>query len=364
MKKLLVCIGAIVCVSLLSGCASTGMPAISVDTAALKSGTFADGYSTVGEVLSQTQVDVIPKYPGTVEQAFVAVGDNVSAGQPLFQLDTTDIDKQISDLQASISTGSTQKSLALSQAEGARDQALLAATYPPEGTSPQVHDQLVAAYHAAQAQVDSLQAQDPLQQAQQQLQTLKNTKNDYTVTSPISGVVVSKNIVTGGMAGQTMPAYTVSNLDQVIVSTSVPKDEIDKLAIGGDAQVFTSDGSAIQTQITTLSSAANAAGLFMVQVTVDNKDSLFKQGMTANMVLVASQTQSLIVPPDSVVTSGRDAYIFVADNNTAKKIPVKVLGRNADQISIAPVSGTLTAGTQIVTTGANMLKDGDPIKTK
>ncbi len=213
-------------------------------------------------------------------------------------------------------------------------------------------DTATAAVQSAKAAVNT---------SQTQLENLKSQVKEYTVTSPIDGVIISKNVVLGAMATQT-PVYTVANIDQVTITMSVPKNEINKLTLGGKAEVFYADQSSVLTQITALSNSANAANLYMVQVTVENKDNAFKAGMDAKVVFIEKQDKSIVVPFDSVVSSGKDNYVFVDENNIAKKIPVKVLGKNADEIAIEPIEGSLSDDAQVVTHNANMLKDGDSIK--
>ena len=402
-------IAAIICACLLSGCASAER-AIPVGAADVRVGTFSNGYATVGEVKPETQVDVMSKYSGTVEQTFKEAGDEVLAGDALLQLDTTSVMNQIKSAQAafdqtnatvaqaklqyqaavenaSVSYDTAQlaqqqaqndydnsKSLfeagaisktALDAAQLAKERADASAATAKTAldTARQnlaIYTRTITTQNTDSAAVEAGGAQAAVNAARTQLDISKTQMEDYTVTSPIDGIVISKNVVDGGTTGQG-PVYSVANIDIVTISTAVPKEEINKLSLGGKAQVFYADNSSVETPITAISNSANASNLYMVQVAVENKDHYFKPGMNARIVFVESQNRSIIVPYESVISAGKDNYIFIAENNQAKKIPVKVLGKNSDEISIEPVGGDLAEGAQVVTRGAGLLKDGDYI---
>ena|GEM_PF-2258743 len=391
---------AAICVSFLVGCGAASDKTISVSVADLKTGTFSSGYDTVGEVKPETQVDLIPKYSGKVEKTYKEAGDEVSVGDILLQLDTTSVANQVKSAQAAldqtnaaVAQNKLQYQAAADNASVAYDTAVLAQQqaqndYDNSKTLFDAGAVSKAALDAAElarekANAASATAKTALDTARKnlaiyiqsggadaavsasetQLDSSKNQMDDYTVTSPIDGVVISKNTVEGGMTGQS-PVYSVANIDRVAISTAVPKEEINKLSLGGKALVFYVDGSSSETQITAISNSANASNLYMVQVTVDNKDHAFKPGMDARIVFVEKQFSSLIVPFESVVDDGKDSYIFIALDNKVKKVLVNVLGKNSDEIAIEPISVDLSGASQVVTQNANLLKDGDTITIK
>ena len=413
MKKLLTGLIVLVCLSLLGGCGETADKTISVGMAAVRVDVFNNGYATVGVVKPETQVEVVSKYSGTVERTFKETGDTVLAGDILLQLDTTPVMNQIKSAQAALdqtNVAVTQTRLqyktALDNARIIYDSAQLAQQLAQSDyenmkilfeagavaksaldSAQSVLDKADAAFASAETALDSAQknfdiyTRDISEQAgagaqnesavggaeaavnviQTQLEILRSQMDDYTITSPIDGVIINKNAVAGGMIGQT-PVYTVADIDKVNISTAVPKEEINKLSLGGNVQVFYNDHSSVETPITAISNSANAANLYVVQVDVDNKDHLFKPGMNAKMVFVESREKNIIVPFNSVVSAGKDNYIFIIENDQAKKVFVKVLGKNSDEISIEPIDANLNEKVQVATHNAGLLKDGDSVK--
>ncbi|MCL2492870.1 MAG: efflux RND transporter periplasmic adaptor subunit, partial [Clostridiales bacterium] len=254
-----------------------------------------------------------------VKEIYVSVGDNVTEGQPVCQLDTTDIDQQISNAEASISSSQAQDNLAYTQAEGARDQALLAATHPPAGTTSQQQQQLNDAYHNAQAQVDKLQLQNSSQQQQQQLQTLLQTKDDCTITSPISGAVTSINAMVGlsqndqssGSSSSSTSVGTsglmvVQDLSQLEIPATIA--EYDAVTLSpGLAVKITSDAIADKTwngTIKTISPVAtDTSGNFTATILLSDPANGLTPGMSTKMQIeVKSVKNAYAVPFDAVVT--------------------------------------------------------------
>ena len=393
---------------MLAGCTKTVDKAIPVGVAAVRTDNFSNGYATVGVVEPETQVEVVSKYSGTVEHTFKEVGDPVVAGDILLQLDIKPVMNQIKSAQAILDQTNVTVAQTKLQYQTALENAIISynsaqltlqqtqnsfdntnTLFESGAVSKSELDTVQSALDKAIATTDTAKtvlaaAQNNLDiyiqetsaiesnsalsgseaavnVPQTQLEILQSQLKDYTVISPINGIIIKKNAVTGGMVGQS-PVYSVANIDQVILSTAVPKEEINKLSLGGIAQVFFADKSYLETPITALSNSANAANLYMVQITVENPDHYFKPGMNAKIVFVESQNKNLVVPFNSVVSSGKDHYIFIIEDNTAKKVFVKVLGRNSDEIAIEPLGVIINENIEIAAYNANLLKDGDTIK--
>ena len=398
-KKFRPVIIAAICACLFSGCGGAVNKAIPVDVATVRLDIFSNGYATVGEVIPEAQVDVMSKYSGTVEQTFKDVGDEVFAGDILLQLDIASVLNQVKSAQAAFDQTNAAVSQAKLQYQSAADNASVSYDSAKSALQQAQKDYdnsktlfesgaiSKSAFDAAELTLDKAKAaeatanntletarkslalyntqtaggaQAAVSAAQTQLDISKSQMEDYTVTSPIDGIVISKHAADGGMTGQG-PVYSVANIDRIIISTAVPKDEINNLSLGGKVQVFYPDNSSVETRITAISNSANTANLYMVQVAVDNKDHSFKPGMNASIVFVESQNKSIIVPFESVVTAGKDKYIFIAEDNKAKKVYVEVLGKNSDEISVAPVGAGISENARVITHNANLLKDGDSI---
>ena len=72
-----------------------------------------------------------------------------------------------------------------------------------------------------------------------------------------------------------------------------------------------------------------------------------------------SKNNSIAIPLNAVQRSASGDYVFVADNNTAKKKVVKLGATSGGQIEV--LNG-LTNGDKLITQGASEVEDGDKIK--
>lgn len=74
----------------------------SVETLTLSEGTI-ESYKTISaNILAENEVAVIPKVGGTVSKVHVKVGDQVKAGDILFEIDSKDIEIQVKSAQSSV----------------------------------------------------------------------------------------------------------------------------------------------------------------------------------------------------------------------------------------------------------------------
>jgi RND family efflux transporter MFP subunit len=122
-------------------------------------------------------------------------------------------------------------------------------------------------------------------------------------------------------------------------------------------------------RVSRMSSAADTVTRnFEVEVAIPNKDHLLKVGMIGSLQLAnadgGSHASALQVPLAAVVQAKDGKYgVFVVSESSAGEIArlhsVDIGAVNGTEISV--VNG-LQAGDRIITTGANLLKDGQRVE--
>jgi HlyD family secretion protein len=150
------------------------------------SSTFTESISGIGIVEPASELIAVgTEIPGIVRRVYVKVGDQVTTGTPLFQLDQREIDAQIGSLKAALSSAQLQ-------AEEAKSQfATLEALHDRRAVS---KDEFVRREYAAKvgkAKVAEIQAQ---------LREALTTKARLTVGSPMNGEILEVNIRPGEFA--------------------------------------------------------------------------------------------------------------------------------------------------------------------
>lgn len=102
-----------------------------------------------------------------------------------------------------------------------------------------------------------------------------------------------------------------------------------------------------------------ASRSFAVEVKLPATKTL-RPNMTAILKIADySKSGSLVVPLKAIQRSEQGDYVFVNENGTAKRVPVKEGNTYDNQTEI--LSG-LSAGQQLIVMGASDVEDGDKIK--
>ena len=160
-------------------------------------------------------------------------------------------------------------------------------------------------------------ASETLRSAQISMENLQDTMNNYTITAPISGTVIEKDVKAGDAltSGTTLCVlYDLSYLEMVI---NVDELQVSSLSVGQSVQV-TADAVPDKTyvgEVTRVSMKGSTSGgttTYPVTVRIDDIDGL-RPGMNANAeIVVANATSALCVPNAAIVRGG---YVLVTKDS-------------------------------------------------
>lgn len=369
MKKVGTLMTAAVCVSLAcSACGGKqaggmeGSVAVAVETEEIAERSIEQYVSISSKISAEKEVLVIPQTSGTVKKLYVSLGDTVTAGQTLFQIDSTNAQIQVQQAQGSYSS-------AESNVETCRIQ------YEDLQKSLEQTEKLYEIGAASQNELEDMQSK--VEQAKLQLDTAeKNLQytaaaalssaqkqlNDTSVKAEISGVVSEINITEGGMAGQTA-AMTLVDTKDLKVAFSVSEDIINLISVGSKVYVTVDavSAEAMEAEVTGVSTAADSAtGLYNIEAKLQNTNGELKPGMFANIRLVVEKKENVIsVPLNTVLEKNGEKYVFVVDeNNIAHKTAVKTGLKNDEYIEITE---GLSLHDIVVTKGQDFLSDGSAV---
>jgi HlyD family secretion protein len=226
--------------------------------------------------IEMTEAEVSFKIPGRVEERLVSEGETVTAGQVVARLDSRELgqEKALRQAQVSSAQAALAELLAGSRAEEiAQSQALLERAqadrerarveferqkrlYQREVISTREYDLARTTYDGAEAKVrearESLalvkkgprqekidQARASLRAAEQALAQAQ-TRLDYSVvSSPLSGIVLSKNIEPGEVVSAGTPVVTVGEVSQVFLRAYINETDLGRVKIGQKVKVTT-----------------------------------------------------------------------------------------------------------------------------
>lgn len=196
------------------------------------------------------------------------------------------------------------------------------------------------------AQLDQAAAQ--LEQTQSQL---KNT----TVTSPVSGVVLEKNISVSEMASQSSIAYVISN-NNTAVTFGVTQTVAQTLSIG-EYITFEEGNDVYQARIVEIASQIdNSSGLFTVKALVDLEGRSLLSGVAVKVTATTNIVQNIqTIPSYSLYYDGQLPYVYVIDaQNKAKKVYIEI-GLIGDYV-VEVISGLEDNDKVVTSWNANLLE--------
>lgn len=276
------------------------------------------------------EVTIIPKAMGEVTGVYVELGQKVTKGTVLFELDKTQIATAYNQAKASY----TDAQVNLSRIE---------TLYKEGAVSLQQYEQAKTGYTIAKESYTS--ASDGM--------------SNYVVTSPIDGYVTSINVDTGGVASQSMPAATIANIDKLEIDTSISETIINKIKVGDKVNVLVSSVSdtPLSGTITALSPAPAAGSLtYPMKVTLDNENAEVKPGMFAEVVITSDKTADVIALPSSAVLikSGKTVVATIEDG---KKVVFKDVVVGVDNGDLAEIKSGIKAGDTVVVEGQYYLEE-------
>lgn len=301
---------------------------IKVTTASLT--TLENTSPLTGRLEPIEEVTIIPKAVGEVTSVNVELGQKVSKGTVLFELDKTQVATTFNQAKASYADAQ----LNLSRME---------TLYKEGAVSLQQYEQAKIAYTVAKETYTS--ASDGI--------------GNYTVTSPIDGYITSINVDKGGIASQAVAAATIANIDKLEIETSVSEAIINNIKVGDKVNVLVSSVSSdpFPGTITALSPAPAVGSLtYPMKVTLDNESVSIKPGMFAEVIITSDKTEDVIALPSAsvMIKSGKTVVAVIEDG---KKVVFKEVIVGVDNGQLAEIKSGIKVGDTVVIEGQYYLEE-------
>ncbi|KRA48224.1 efflux RND transporter periplasmic adaptor subunit [Pseudoxanthomonas sp. Root630] len=195
-------------------------------------------------------------------------------------------------------------------------------------------------------------------QAGQALATVESNLSltTYTVTTPISGVVLARNATVGGVAGEGATLFEVADLSSLWVDLHIFGADAQHIVPGVPVTVTRlSDGATAQTTLErVLPGTATASQSTVARATLANADGLWRPGSAVKARITVEQQPAALVVPVAALQTFRDwDVVFVRVGDTYEVRPVELGKRDAERVEV--LSG-LKAGDQVVVEQSYLVK--------
>jgi RND family efflux transporter MFP subunit len=337
-------------------------PPMTVEVGSVTRADMSQRITVVGNLIGAATVAAVPKISGRLETIGVRLGDRVTAGQRLAQIDDREIREQVKQAEASFQVSAAtirqrEADLRFAQTNLERSRNLFERQLIPRQTL----DDSEARYQAAAAQLDLAQAQ--YAQAQARLDELKINLSNTVITSPVNGFVGSRTLDPGAWVTPNSVFLSLVDIGVVRIVSNVVERDLRRISLGrvAEVEVDAYPGETFTGRVTRIAPVLDPlTRTAQIEIEINNAAFRLKPGMYARVSFtVDERDQALVVPATAIVELGGKRGVFLpSEKNVATFQPVTV---GLMEQTLVEIAEGLEEGQRIVTTGAAALREGDPI---
>ena len=309
-----------------------------------------------GNMLPYVESPIYARTNGYLKKWYHDIGSRVRQGEILADIDTPEVDQQLSQARADLNT--TQANANLSRITAARYKELL----KTDGVSKQEVDNAVGDLEAKEASVKSSEANV------RRLEDLESFKHIY---APFSGVITRRNVdignlINAGNGGTAQQLFFLAQTDPLRVYVSVPEVYASSIRTGLGAYLELTqfpgqkfDGKVVRTaEAIDLSSRT-----LLTEVDVSNHRGQLLPGGFAQVHLAVNVTGARMqVPINALLFRAEGMRAVVIDSSHKAHLQPLSIGR--DYGTTLEVLQGLNAGDWIVINPADSIEEGQQVNVK
>ncbi|HYK77369.1 MAG TPA: efflux RND transporter periplasmic adaptor subunit [Daejeonella sp.] len=287
-----------------------------------------------GKIDAEENVQVTPEAAGVVTAVFAQVGQNVSRGQVLAQIDDKVLNQSIAEVQ-------TQLDLANSLYQRQKN----------------LWDQKIG------TEVQFINAKTQKEAVERRMATLRSQISMYKIKSPISGTIDAMDLKIGQSVMPGISGIRVINANKLKAKAQVAESYAGKVSQGDQVSIIFPDlPDTVNTRVSFASKTIDPASRsFNVEAKLPSKHN-YRPNMLAIFKIVDYQNDKALIIPVNVIQNAEDGhYVFISENGKAKRVMVQT-GKISD--GKAEIVSGLKAGDQVITSNVEDLNEGDIVKSK
>ncbi len=339
----------------------------------IEQGDIARSVVATGKIEPATKVEIKSKASGIVEKLLVDYGDRVGKGKVLAELDKEELQARVREASASLLSALAALERTKVEAEGPDLRFLKSAMdrarklFADGLIADSVREEAEKAYElalnkqsAARRSVAVHQAE--VARARAALERAETDLRNSTITSPIDGLVLSRDVEVGDavssilvMGSEATLMFTLGDVGSVYVLGKVDEADIGKVFMDQPARITVEsfkdrkfDGKV--NKISPLGVEKDNVTTFEVRVSIDNPGGVLRANMSANAEIIREERRGVLLAPESALVYDKDKKTFIEvpdpkGEDGKRKVAVKVGITNGVK---AEILDGLKAGDQVV----------------
>jgi RND family efflux transporter MFP subunit len=306
-----------------------------------------------GQTTAFTDTPIYARTSGYLKHWAFDIGAHVQQGQLLAQIETPELDAQLRQARADLTTAQANSRLAGITAQ--RTASLL----KTQSVSTQERDNAAGANTADQAIVSSRQAE---------VARLEELQGYESVYAPFDGVVTARNtdvgdLINAGAGTPTTELFHMTAIKTLRIFVAVPEIYFPAMHVGATPTVTLEeypDQVFHGTLVRTNNAINPASRTLLVEVDVDNAEGKLLPGayVFAHFTL-SGRAQSVTIPANTLLFRSEGLRVGVVRNGTAELVPITIGRDYGDRVEV--LSG-LHATDQIILNPSDSLIGGTAVR--
>jgi membrane fusion protein, multidrug efflux system len=327
---------------------------LAYEASLLKKEVVASKLRLPGELEGYFETGIMAKVNGYIKTTLVDIGDRVSAGQLLAELEAPEL---ISQLTSAYAENQSKEAIFLNTK--GRFMRLKQTNKTPGAVSP--YDMDLAKTSLVSDSLGFLAARSKYEAVRQLADYLK-------ITAPFDGIITERALAPGAFVGpndkQGIPLFKLKKLDRLRLHIAVPEKYLAEINAGDvvQFQVKSYPDQTFQGKITRLSKNLNVQTRSeIVEIEISNPNAKLLPGMYAIAnIPIRRQGASFVVPTSAVVTNMEKQFVIrVKDGSLVEHVDVE---KGEEQNGKLEVFGDLHEGDTIITVASDEIRVNTKVK--
>ena len=334
--------------------------------AAVERGNLARVVVATGKIQPLAKVEIKSKASGIVKKLYVDYGDHVKAGQLLAELDKVQLQANVREAQANLQVAQAARDSSLAalernkvdaegpdvpflksnmeRAEKMFQDGIISKSFVEDAEKNYqmgLNRQMSAQRSLAVARAEIARAEAQVAQSRAALERVTEDLRNSTITSPIDGLVLSRDVQVGDavssilvLGSQATLLFNLGDIREVYVQGKVDEADIGKVYLNQPARIVVESFKDKKltgkvTKISPLGKEKDNVTTFEVRVSISNPGGELKANMSANAEILLEEKKNVLMIPEAalIYDKERKASVEMPDGkekNGKKKVDVKL----------------------------------------